>query len=190
MKASLQLITRFELVCILLQALATAYLQEGYQYITLLPFVVVMQLIQQLNKLGFIFGQVQALFQTHYSATIPFQFQNTIFGLCCQVAATRDYVPRNLQGYGWVYFAGYICYLTLGILSLGMFMSQNNLPYHTADLHYLGGIQVASVLMAGGLNSSWVQWITVSIIGIFYSVQFWPMLLVCLYGFYNWNRNL
>lgn len=190
MIAFLQQITMKELQFLLVQLIATQVLAEGHQYVTLLPFVAIMFFIQRLNKLGFLIGQVQGVVQQQYSVSLPSSIQNVVFGSCCQIQATRDYVPRNLQGYGWVYLTGYVCYLTLGLLSLGMFMSTHDIPYIAVDLQYLGAIQVASVLMANGLSSSWVQWLAVCIIGLLYSLQFLPMLLICMYGFYNWNHNL
>lgn len=190
MIASLHKITAKEAQLIQVQFITTQLLSQGHEYITLLPFVVIMSLIQQLNRLGFLTGQVQGVVQQYYSVTLPSSIQNIVFGCSCQLQATRDYVPKNLQGQGWIYFAGYVCYLTLGLLSLGMFMSQTDIPYYAVDLQYLGGIQVASVLMANGLSSSWVQWIVVCIIGLLHSWQFIPMLAISLYGFFNWSRNL
>lgn len=190
MRASLHKITAKEAQLIQVQFVSTQLLAQGHEYITLLPFVVIMGLIQQLNRLGLLIGQVQGVVQQYYSATLPSSAQNIIFGCSCQLQASRDYVPRNLQGQGWVYFAGYVCYLTLGLLSFGMFMAQHDIPYYAADLQYLGAIQVASALMANGLSTSWVQWIVVCILGLLNSWQFIPMLLISVYGFYNWNRNL
>lgn len=190
MTAFLKQVTMKELQFLIVQLITTQILQEGHQYVTLLPFAAIMFFIQRLNKLGFLIGQVQGVVQQQYSASLPQSIQNIVFGSCCQIQATRDYVPRNLQGYGWVYLAGYVCYLTLGLLSLGMFMSQHDIPYTALELQYLGAIQVASVLMANGLSSSWVQWLGVCIIGILHSWQFVPILAICAYGFANWNRNL
>lgn len=190
MIAFLQQVTMKELQFLVVQLIATQILADGHQYITLLPFVAVMFFIQRLNKLGFFIGQVQGVVQQQYSVSLPSSIQNIVLGSCCQIQATRDYVPRNLQGYGWIYLGGYICYLTLGLLSLGMFMSAYDVPYIAVDLQYLGGIQVASVLMANGFTSSWVQWLAVCIIGLLQSWQFLPLATLSIYGFCNWNRNL
>ena len=190
MIAFLKQVTLKDLQALVVQLATTQILSEGHQYVTLLPFVAIMFFIQRLNKLGFFIGQAQGVVQQQYSASLPSFIQNIVFGSCCQIQATRDYVPRNLQGYGWIYLAGYVCYLTLGLLSLGVFMSQHDIPYRALDLQYLGGIQVASVLMANGLSSSWIQWLGVCVIGLLNSWQFMPMFVICAYGFLNWNRNL
>ena len=189
MKASLQSVGK-DVQFIQVQLILSQLMVDGYQYITILPFVVIMQLIQQLNRLGFYIGQVLAIIQQYYADSLPQSIQNIVFGQCCQIQATRDYIPKNLQGYGWAYFGGYICYLTLGLLSMGMFMSLHDIPYTATELQYLGGIQAASVLMANGFTSSWVQWLVVCIIGLLQSWQFLPLAAISIYGFYNWNRNL
>lgn len=189
MKASLQNVTK-NVQLIQVQFIATQLLQDGQQYITILPFVLILTLIQQLNKLGFYIGQVQSIVQQYYAQSLPQSIQNVVFGQCCQIQATRNYIPKNLQGYGWIYFGGYLCYLTLGLLSMGMFMSLHDIPYTALELQYLGAIQAASVLMANGFTSSWVQWLGVCIIGILHSWQFLPLIVVSVYGFINWNRNL
>ena len=173
----------------LLQVAASGFFQTDNELITIVPFILAMMLVQQLNKLGFIIGAVQGLIQQYYQSSLPASIQNLIFGVQCAVQVTRDYIPKNLQGDGWLFLLGYMCYVMLGVLSLGLYLQQHSMPQTSLDLYYLGVISVGSVLMSSGLTSTWQQWVIVAIIGTIYSWAFQPLVLISLYGYYNWNQN-
>lgn len=190
MRASLYKCSKAELLWISIQLVLSLLLSSDHELITITPFVVTMLLVQQLNKQGFIVGALQGLVQSYYSQSLPQQIQNLLFGISCQVQLTRDYVPKNLQGDGWLFLFGYMCYVFLGVWSLGLYLYQNNIHQDSIDLYYLGVISVGSVLMSSGLTSTWQCWVIVQIIGVTQSFQYLPLIPVCQYGYYHWGRNV
>lgn len=182
-----QLLQPNQLFWLQFQVGASSFMVVGQQYITILPFIACLMLVQQLNRLGFIVGAVQGLLQAYYSDNLPAAMQNLFFGIACIVQLTKDYVPKNLQGDGWLFLAVYLCYMTLGLLSFGLYLTAHNIPYTTWDLYYLGTQSVGSVLMASGYRSSWAQWGLFCAFGVLHSLQFLPLLLISIYGFINWS---
>lgn len=190
MKASLYYCSKLEILWIGVQLIISAMLQSTSELITVVPFIVTMLLVQQLNKQGFVVGAVQGLVQAYYAASLPQSIQNLLFGVSCAVQFTRNYIPKNLQGDGWLFLFGYMCYVFLGVWTLGLYLQQNNIHQESLDLYYLGVIQVGSVLMSSGLTSTWQCWLIVQIIGATQSFQYLPLIPVCQYGYYHWGKNM
>lgn len=190
MKASLYYCSKWELLWVTLQLIQSILLQSSVELITVVPFIIAMLLVQQLNKQGFVIGAVQGLVQAYYAASLPQSIQNLLFGVSCAVQFTRDYIPKNLQGDGWLFLFGYMCYVMLGVWTLGLYLQQNNIHQEPVDLYYLGVIAVGSVLMSSGLTSTWQCWLIVQVIGSVQSYQYIPLIPVCVFGYYHWGRNM
>lgn len=190
MKASFYQCSKMELLWVAIQLVQSILLQSPVELITVAPFILVMLLVQQLNKQGFVIGAIQGLFQQYHSTSLPQSIQNLLFGVSCAVQFTRNYVPKNLQGDGWLFLFGYMCYVMLGVWTLGLYLQQNNIHQESIDLYYLGVISVGSVLMSSGLTSTWQCWLIVQLIGSIQSVQFIPLIPVCIFGYYHWGRNM